>query len=77
MVYKCEDCDKEYKYKSGLQLHNKIKHSTIESLQCVKCDKQFLNKYSLKGHLLYVHPSTLHSCTFCGSSFKASLLNIS
>ncbi len=73
MVYKCENCDKVYKTKSSLQEHITIKHSRIQSLQCVKCDKYFLNEYSLKGHLYRSHPSKLHSCSFCGSSFKASL----
>ncbi len=72
MVYKCEDCNKEYKMKDGLQAHIEIIHSRIHSFQCVKCDKYFQNKYSLKNHLYQVHPSKLHSCTFCGSSFKAS-----
>ena len=74
MVYKCEDCNKEYKKKDSLRVHIKIKHSrSVQSVQCVKCDKLFLNKYSLQKHLYKVHPSKLHSCTFCGSSFKASI----
>jgi hypothetical protein len=72
MVLQCQNCDKKYITKKCLQEHIKLKHSSIESLQCVKCDKHFLNKYSLKNHLRQVHPSKLHSCTFCGSSFKAS-----
>ncbi len=72
MIYKCHDCDNVCKTKKCLQVHVKIKHSRIEPLQCVKCDKHFLNEYSLKQHLYKVHPSKLHSCTFCGSSFKAS-----
>ncbi len=58
--------------KDSLRGHIKLKHSAIESLQCAKCDKHFENKNSLKRHLHNVHPSKLHSCTFCGSSFKAS-----
>ncbi len=72
MSYKCDDCNKEYKTKGNLQQHIKLKHSKVQPLQCVKCDKHFLNKYSLKQHVYVVHPSKLHSCTFCGSSFKAS-----
>ncbi len=72
MVYKCDDCDKEYKYKDGLRQHIDFKHSRIESLQCVKCDKHFVNKLSLNTHVRQAHPSKLHSCPFCGSSFKAS-----
>ncbi len=73
MIYKCDDCDKLYKTKVCLRQHTKIKHSrSAQSLQCAKCDKQFLNKYALKKHVRQVHPSKLHSCTFCGSSFKAS-----
>jgi NAD-dependent SIR2 family protein deacetylase len=72
MDYKCEDCDKIYKNKNSLQKHIKLKHSTVQSVQCVKCDKHFLNDYLLKEHLRHVHPSKLHSCSFCGSSFKAS-----
>jgi NAD-dependent SIR2 family protein deacetylase len=72
MVYQCENCDKVYKKKGGLQQHIKVKHSRIESLQCIKCDKYFVNKYKLRHHLYKTHPSKLHSCIFCGSSFKAS-----
>ncbi len=72
MVYGCNDCDKKYKTKASLQEHIKLKNSKVHSAQCGKCDKYFPNKYSLKQHLYDVHPSKLHSCTFCGSSFKAS-----
>jgi uncharacterized C2H2 Zn-finger protein len=75
MFYKCDDCKKIYTTKKSLRRHIEIKHSTAQSLQCVKCDKYFLNKYSLKSHVHEVHPSKLHSCTFCGSSFKASLVH--
>jgi hypothetical protein len=74
MVYKCDNCDQVCKNKKYLQEHIQLKHSRIESLTCVKCDKYFLNKYSLKRHLYRTHPSKLHSCTFCGSSFKASIV---
>jgi uncharacterized C2H2 Zn-finger protein len=72
MVYKCENCDKVYKRKDSLRDHIKLKHSKVQSLKCVKCDKHFLNKRSLTQHLYKVHPTKLHSCTFCVSSFKAS-----
>ncbi len=72
MVYKCEDCDKVSKTKKSFRQHMKLNHLNIESLQCAECDKHFLNKLSLKQHVRKVHPSKLHSCTFCGSSFKAS-----
>ncbi len=74
MFYNCDDCDKIYKTKKCLRVHIQLKHSTIKSLQCEKCDKYFPNQYSLKNHLRQVHPSKLHSCSFCGSSFKASLV---
>ncbi len=73
MVYNCDDCDKEYKTKDSLRNHIKLKHSKVQPLQCVKCDKYFLNKYSLNKHVYQVHPSKLHSCPFCGSSFTASI----
>ncbi len=73
MVYQCENCNKLYKTKDGLRQHIKIKHSTVQSLQCVKCDKYFVNKYLLKEHLYKTHPTKLHACTFCESSFKASI----
>ncbi len=73
MVYQCDDCDREYKKKAYLQEHIQIKHSIVQSLQCEKCDKYFSNKRSLKDHVHGVHPTKLHSCTFCGSSFTASL----
>ncbi len=72
MVYKCENCDQICKTKESLRKHFTLKHSRIESLQCLKCDKHFLNKYSLKRHIDSTHPSKLHSCTFCGSNFKAN-----
>jgi hypothetical protein len=72
MVFKCENCNKEYKKNDSLQQHIRWKHSAAQSLQCVKCDKHFLNKRSLNKHLYQVHPSKLHYCTFCGSSFKVN-----
>ncbi len=72
MVYQYSNCNREYKTKRILRVHIKLKHSSAQSLQCVKCDKHFLNKRSLKEHVRQVHPSKLHSCPFCGSSFKAS-----
>ncbi len=73
MVHECGNCDKVYKTKHCLRNHINFKHSKVQLIQCVKCDKQFLNKYSLKRHVRQVHPSNLHSCTFCGSSYKASM----
>ncbi len=73
MVYECGKCtNKTYKKKNSLQKHIKIKHSKNQSLRCSKCDKYFSNKYSLQQHFYSVHPSKLHSCSFCGSSYKAS-----
>ncbi len=74
MVYECEDYDKVCTKKEYLRDHMKLKHSKKQSLKCVKCDKHFANKLSLKQHLYDVHPSKLHSCSFCGSSFKASTI---
>ncbi len=74
MVYQCDNCDQVYKTKKCLRKHVKLIHSTsVQSLQCGKCAKHFLNKNSLRKHIYHVHPSKLHSCTFCGSSFKASI----
>ncbi len=72
MVYKCDNCDKLCKTKVSLRQHNKLKHSKNQLIKCVKCNKYFPNKLSLKKHLYNVHPSKLHSCSFCGSSYKAS-----
>ncbi len=74
MIYQCENCNKEYKTKDGLRIHINLKHSAVQSLKCAKCDKHFLHKNLLKNHLRQVHPSKLHSCTFCGSSFKARFI---
>ncbi len=73
MIYKC---DKTYKKKNYLQQHIKLKHSKVEPLQCLKCDKHFVNKYSLGNHVRLVHPSKLLTCTFCRSSFKASIIGM-
>ncbi len=74
MVYKCGDCDKDYEKKEYLQQHIRLKHPrSVKSVQCVKCDKYFVTKYSLNKHLYNAHPSKLHSCSFCGSIFKASI----
>jgi hypothetical protein len=73
MVYKCENCNNDYKTKKSLRAHIKIKHSRIESLRCEKCDKYFVNQYKLRHHLYKTHPSKLHFCSFCGSYFKASI----
>jgi hypothetical protein len=73
MVYKCKNCDQVCKTKYSLQVHIQIKHSKVQKLKCVKCEKHFMNKYSFNKHVRQVHPSKLHSCTFCGSSFKVSI----
>jgi KRAB domain-containing zinc finger protein len=75
MVYNCSNCNKVYKTKKCLEEHINVKHSKVQSSKCEKCDKYFENKFSLKRHLYNVHPSKLHSCTFCGSSFKVSSSN--
>ncbi len=41
--------------------------------KCEDCDKIYKTKKSLQDHVRQVHPTKLHSCTFCGSSFKASI----
>jgi hypothetical protein len=64
MIYKCDDCDREYKTKA--RQHINFKHSKVQSLQCLKCDKHFLNTYSLQQHIYKVHPNLFTLVHFVG-----------
>ena len=51
---------------------HQLVHTDDRPHGCNMCTKQFKSIQNLNQHFRRVHPSKLHSCTFCGSSFKVS-----
>ena len=63
-MYKCPDCDKEYKLTDSLRKHVRLVHNENVTMTCCKfCDKVFYDTSLKAGHV-----STFHSdCTSGGS----------
>ena len=56
-MYKCPDCDKEYKLTDSLRKHVKVTHNENVTMTCCKyCDKVFLDPSQKNGHLINYHP---------------------
>lgn len=49
LKFKCHICDKEYKHKTGLDIHMRM-HSGENNYPCDECGKQFACKSSLYQH---------------------------
>lgn len=47
----CEICLKSYKYKRGLQTHQKFECENKGQFKCEKCDRHFNHKQDMKRHL--------------------------
>ena len=74
------NCNKSYKFKSGLAVHKRRKHSGVhtraqrQATLCRQCHKNFSSKAALKQHKKNVHDSNIRrhhwKCTICGKKFS-------
>ncbi|CAG9327751.1 unnamed protein product [Blepharisma stoltei] len=47
----CNICHKLFKHKHALKFHVDQVHDTFKRVPCIRCKKEFYNKYKLKNHL--------------------------
>ena len=62
--YRCESCNRNYKSRKGLRLHNKNIHET-EGLPCSKCEFRARSEEQLTNHNQRVHEGLKYSCELC------------
>ncbi|XP_076544813.1 uncharacterized protein LOC117601729 isoform X9 [Osmia lignaria lignaria] len=71
--FKCQTCDKTFKYKCDLKAH-KLVHQEIDSSLlhfCDKCDYRTKTKNNLKSHYIRRHTDDYKfACEHCGKRFK-------
>ena len=72
IAFKCEICDKEYKYNKGLKNHVNITHNLGKECRCNICQKVFNSQKQLTVHLKSIHANKDHKCNSCGKSFLGS-----
>ncbi|KAF9816271.1 hypothetical protein SFRURICE_003822 [Spodoptera frugiperda] len=79
--YKCEECNKQYRARSGLEAHRKSVHATSDNRAfCVPCKTYFKNRNTLNHHMR-THSKHIDEndkrliCNECGAKFltKGSL----
>ncbi|XP_018399873.1 PREDICTED: zinc finger protein 665-like [Cyphomyrmex costatus] len=52
--YKCETCNKEFKNKKNLHIHERI-HNDEKPYECDFCKRKFRIKYTLTSHIVAMH----------------------
>ena len=70
IVHKCQKCNVEFKYSSGLSIHNSKFHNTGEKLlECETCKKNYPDEFSLKNHITNYHKN--YNCKNCQQIFAS------
>ena len=60
--YQCETCDRGFTVRSRYYDHV-VAHTGVKRYTCSICKMKFTNKYTLKAHVLRLHPNeTAHIC---------------
>ncbi|GBP30125.1 Zinc finger protein 729 [Eumeta japonica] len=67
--YKCDQCDKRFKFKSGLVIH-KSSHNPTPRKTCEVCGKAFHILSSYRKHFVYHANERKYSCETCGKCFN-------
>ena len=72
--FECEHCDKQFRYKQGLQEHQTRVHASGSKHDCDRCDKSYPNKTELNRHKLACGQKPF-SCMICKRTYgyKANL----
>ena len=69
--YNCKFCDKDFKRKGHLDIHERI-HSGERPFLCHQCGKGFRSRDGLKSHIVVHSDKKAYSCNKCKKSFKTS-----
>ena len=70
-TFKCNSCEKAFRYKSNIYSHMKTVHEMQKNHKC-ECGREFTNSNNLKNHKKLVHEkqSKIYKCNSCETSFK-------
>lgn len=66
----CTLCNKTFKSKGNLQIHELIHTNRTRDYTCDKCGKTFFNKGTLTSHMLLHDDKRPFKCEICGNGFK-------
>ncbi len=69
--FKCNQCDKTFKWKHGLTFHLKKHNGEERSFQCNQCDSAFSSEYELKRHLRKHTKEKPFKCNHCEKVYSA------
>jgi uncharacterized C2H2 Zn-finger protein len=73
-MYKCDICNKEFKYKQNYIRHVNKKRACIKKkedlFKCELCDKEFKRKDNYNRHYKEVHNDNLFNCQYCSKGYK-------
>lgn len=64
-VYKCDNCQKEFRTKSLLRRHINL-HASVKRYSCSKCSKMYSRADQLQAHLKTHDSVKLYICKDCG-----------
>ncbi|VUZ54001.1 unnamed protein product, partial [Hymenolepis diminuta] len=74
--FQCDECDRAFGYKRGLQFHVDLIHRKVKDFKCKVCEKSFSERGHLKRHVITMHKAFVEfKCEICAKSFsKAAYL---
>ncbi len=55
MPFRCDQCERTYKFKAHLKRHLKNECGVEPPFPCQQCDRRFKQKPHLKDHLIAIH----------------------
>ncbi|XP_043942938.1 zinc finger protein 239-like [Protopterus annectens] len=67
--YKCPECNKCFKHKSHLVIHERI-HTGVKPYKCAECSKGFTTAGSLRTHLSVHSGEKPYKCPECSKCFR-------
>ena len=72
ILFNCDQCGYQTKYKESLTTHLSYKHSSDQPFSCDECGKRVKSASILKYHKLIHTGERRYVCKFCGKKFKTS-----
>jgi len=70
MRVQCDQCDKNFRRESYLQVHKKAVHSAINPYTCDQCQRSFTSSWGLKMHMTVHSDDRPFQCKLCDKKFK-------